>query len=61
MNFERSIENIDKIIEKLSEGSVPLEEAIELYKSGVDQLSECKKQLDEAERSVMKISEAVDL
>ena len=48
-------------IEKLSAGDVPLDEAIELYKTGAKELADCKKQLDEAEKAVMKVTCAEDL
>ena len=34
MNFENSVKKVDEIISKLSAGDVPLDEAIELYKTG---------------------------
>ena len=51
MNFENSVKKVDEIISKLSAGDVPLDEAIELYKTGAKELADCKKQLDEAEKA----------
>lgn len=61
MNFEKSIKKVEEIIGKLSEGEIPLEKAVELYKSGADELAACKKLLDSAEKTVMKISEPEEL
>lgn len=61
MNFEKSLSKVDEIIAKLSEGSIPLEEAVELYKKGTDELSACHKALDAAEKTVMKITGAEEL
>lgn len=61
MNFENSVKKVDGIISKLSAGVVPLDEAIELYKTGAKELADCKKQLDEAEKAVMKVTCAEDL
>lgn len=61
MNFEESVNKIDEIIKKLSSGDVPLEEAVELYKAGADELAECKKKLDNAEKNAMKITFAEDI
>lgn len=61
MDFENSIKTVDGIISKLSSGDVPLDEAIELYKTGANELARCKKQLDEAEKAVMKVTCAEDL
>lgn len=61
MSFEKSVKHVDEIIGRLSEGDIPLEEAVELYKSGIDELAKCKKLLDEAEKSVMKVTSAEEL
>lgn len=61
MNFENSVKKIDEIISKLSSGDVPLEEAIEMYKNGMDELSACRRMLDNAEKTVMKITSAEDM
>lgn len=61
MNFEESIGRTDRIIEQLSSGDIPLEEAIELYKAGADELAACRKMLENAEKTVMKITSAEDL
>lgn len=61
MSFEKSIERVDNIIGRLSEGEVPLEEAIELYKSGATELAKCRKLLEEAEKAVMTVTSAEEL
>ncbi len=61
MNFERSMEKVDEIISKLSSGNVPLEEAAELYSAGAKELAECKRFLENAEKSVMKITGSEEL
>ena len=61
MSFEKSVKHVDEIIGRLSEGDIPLEEAVELYKSGTDELAKCKKLLDEAEKAVMKVTSAEEL
>lgn len=61
MNFENSVKKIDEIIAKLSSGDIPLDEAIEIYKSGADELALCKKMLDNAEKTIMKVTSAEDL
>ena len=61
MSFEKSVKHVDEIIGRLSEGDIPLEEAVELYKSGTDEIEKCKKLLDEAEKSVMKVTSAEEL
>lgn len=61
MSFEKSLKKIDDIIENLSSGEVPLEEALELYRSGADELAKCKKMLENAEKTVMKVTSAEDM
>lgn len=61
MSFERSVKEVDEIIEKLSSGDIPLEEAVELYKTGALELEKCSKLLEQAEKSVMKITSSEEL
>ena len=61
MSFEKSVERVDEIIGKLSEGDVPLEEAIELYKTGAEELAKCRRLLEEAEKAVMTVTSAEEL
>lgn len=61
MSFENSLKKIDGIIEELSSGEIPLEEALEKYKSGADELARCRKMLENAEKTVMKITSSEDL
>ncbi|MBP1545113.1 MAG: exodeoxyribonuclease VII small subunit [Oscillospiraceae bacterium] len=61
MSFEKSVKRVDEIIEKLSSGDVPLEEAIELYKSGADELAKCRRLLEDAEKAVMTVKSAEEL
>lgn len=61
MNFEKSMQTVDEIITKLSSGDVPLEEAVELYRTGAKELADCKRLLENAEKSVMKITGSEEL
>lgn len=61
MNFEGSVKKIDEIINRLSSGDIPLEEAVEIYKTGADELAACRRMLDEAEKTAMKITWAEDI
>ena len=40
---------------------IPLEEAIELYKSGADELAKCRRLLEDAEKAVMTVKSAEEL
>ena len=61
MDFENTLRSVDEIIAKLSEGDIPLEEAVELYKTGALELEKCSKLLEQAEKSVMKITSSEEL
>lgn len=61
MNFEKSMQTVDEIISKLSSGDVPLEEAVELYQTGAKELAGCRRLLENAEKSVMKITGSEEL
>ncbi|MCM1579617.1 MAG: exodeoxyribonuclease VII small subunit [Ruminococcus sp.] len=56
MNFENTLKSVDEIIAKLSEGDIPLEEAVEIYKKGAAQIEECRKMLEEAKGQALKVT-----
>ncbi len=61
MNFEGSIKRAEEIIERLSSGDIPLDDAIKLYKEGAEELAACRRMIEDAEKTVMKVTEAEDL
>lgn len=52
MSYEESVKNIEEIISKLSENELPLDKAVDMYKSGMDKLAACRAALDKAKLSV---------
>jgi exodeoxyribonuclease VII small subunit len=52
MSFEESVSRLDEIIEQLSGGEIPLEKSVQLYQEGLTIVSECRKNLDEAQLKV---------
>ncbi len=52
MNFENSVKKLDEIVSKLENNETTLEESIEMYKEGITLLSNCRKQLENAEMLV---------
>lgn len=54
-SFEEALKEIEKIIEGLEEGNLPLKENIAKFKEGVELLKFCNKELKEAEMSIQKI------
>ncbi len=56
-SFEDNMAKIEKIVADLERQSVPLEEAIGLYETGIGLIKNCQKTLTEAEQKVSILSE----
>jgi exodeoxyribonuclease VII small subunit len=56
MPFERAIEELETIINKLEAGKVPLEESVEIYERGEALKRRCEELLKAAEARVEKIT-----
>lgn len=54
-NFEDNLADLEKIVTDLEAGNVPLEEAMEKFKSGVTLSKKLEKTLTDAENTVTKI------
>jgi exodeoxyribonuclease VII small subunit len=50
--FEDALKNLEKIVERLERGNLPLEEAMEAFAEGVRLVKYCNQKLDEAENTV---------
>lgn len=55
LGIDETLVKIDDIVSKLESGSVPLEQALELYKEGATLILNCNKMLAEAELTLSKI------
>lgn len=53
--FEEAMEKLEKIVERLEEGDVPLEESITIYKQGMELSKFCHDQLKQAEEQMVNI------
>ncbi len=51
-SFESSLKELERIVEQLEAGDLPLERSLELFEQGVQLSRDCQKRLDEAERKV---------
>mgnify|MGYP001611914011 CR=1 FL=1 len=54
-SFEEAQEEIEKIIEALEEGNLPLKESLNHFKEAVELIKSCNRELKEAEMSIQKI------
>ena len=50
--FETSLKELERIVEQLEAGDLPLEKSLELFEQGVRLSRECQRRLDDAERRV---------
>lgn len=59
-SFEQSIKRLEKIVETLEEGSVPLEDALKMYEEGVMLSKQCLEKLNQAELKLKKLSKDIN-
>ena len=50
--FEECLQRLEKIVEELEKGEVPLEKSLTLFEEGMQLSGACRKELDEAEGKV---------
>lgn len=55
IRFEKAMQQLEQVVQKLETGDVPLEEAIELYKQGMELSAVCHKKLQDAEKQLISI------
>jgi exodeoxyribonuclease VII small subunit len=50
--FEDALDKLEKIVTKLEDGDIPLEESLKLFEEGIRLSRFCNQKLDEAEKRV---------
>lgn len=55
LNFEKSLERLEEIVEQLESGEVKLEDAIKIFEEGVELFKQCSVRLNEAEKKIRKL------
>lgn len=60
MNFEDALAELERIVQQLESGDVPLEDSILIYERGEALKSHCEKKLQAAETKVEKIIVGTD-
>jgi len=58
--FEDALNKLEKIVSKLEEGDIPLEESLKLFEEGIRLSRFCNQKLDEAEKKVEILSKGKD-
>ena len=55
LSFEERLEKLEEIVNKLENGDVPLDDAIEEFKKAMDLVKVCNDKLNSAEETIAKI------
>ncbi|MGR3764970.1 exodeoxyribonuclease VII small subunit [Rossellomorea sp. NS-SX7] len=55
LSFEEAMEQLEGIVEKLEEGEVPLEKALQFYQKGMELSKYCHDTLNKAEKQLTKM------
>ena len=53
LTLEESFLKLDDMLEKLENPDIPLEEAFDLYKEGMELLASCNEKIDTVEKKIM--------
>ena len=57
MNFEEKITELEQIVAKLEDGTLSLDESVNLFEKGIKLSKECRKILDSAEKKISVLME----
>jgi exodeoxyribonuclease VII small subunit len=52
LRFEESLAELERLVERMEQGNLPLEESLKLFEHGVQLTRSCQKALKEAEQKV---------
>jgi len=61
LTFEQAYQELEKTVQKLEAGNLPLADALALYQRGMALARHCGLQLDEAELSIQALAPSGDL
>lgn len=57
-DFEASLLELEKIVEKLEGGEISLDESIKLFEKGMELSNDCRKTLNTARQKIITLTEA---
>lgn len=57
ISFEKNIEDLEKIVKKLDDGNLTLDESLEEFQKGIEAYKNCKEMLSQVEGKVKLIIE----
>ncbi len=61
MTLEESFAQLDELIARLEDGSIPISEALKLYKNGIKIVENCNQQLDKVEKEIIILNKQEDI
>lgn len=56
-NLEKSLDDLEKIVEKMESSQLSLEESLKLFEQGAGLISSCQKMLTDAKQKILKLTE----
>jgi exodeoxyribonuclease VII small subunit len=58
--FEDNLRRLEKIVDELEQGDVPLDDALKMYEEGIALSKACTEKLSQAELRIKKLSKDMD-
>ncbi len=55
MTYEQAVKELQKIVEKLEKGNVPLDDTVKLYEQGIKLSAFCSKKLADCKQKITEI------
>jgi len=52
IDFEKSLDSLNKLVDKMEQGNLPLEESLKHFEEGVGLIRQCQEALSKAEQKV---------
>ncbi len=59
-SFEKTMEELEQVVEALEAGQIELDQALVLFEKGIKLSKACQKILDQAEQKVTRLTETED-
>ena len=60
LSFEKAIEKLEKLVDELETGELPLDKALAKFEEGIKLSRLCQQKLDETEKKVSLLTETAD-
>ena len=57
ISFEKALEELERLVERMEEGELSLEESLKTYERGIELSRACQRALDAAEQRIQVLSE----